>query len=198
MSILTRIPQRVGNLVDHKFNGLEMFGKRCGFGIHSIPVKPAGASTTHSLNGMASPFELGFLGAASAPAERLWPEAMSDFQVPRVSISYMAICQGQITAMIWAFFALKNCEEFEKKLDKAQELSGSFAVQFEGRIMETTRDRITRHRRFFLVGVHESGGDISVCFNNGIIETVCFFNDFGIWSKIVSDSHVTSRQKKVV
>lgn len=53
MSILTRIPQRVGNLVDHKFNGLEMFGERCGFGIHSIPVKPAGASNpTHSLNGM--------------------------------------------------------------------------------------------------------------------------------------------------
>lgn len=34
--------------------------------------------------------------------------------------------------MNWACFALKNCEEFEKGLDKAQELSGSFAVQFEG------------------------------------------------------------------
>lgn len=77
--MLTRIPQRVGNLVDHKFNGLEMFGERCGFGIHSIPVNPAGASTTHSLNGMAA----------------VWPEAMSDFQVPRVSISYMADARGK-------------------------------------------------------------------------------------------------------
>ena len=36
------------------------------------------------------------------------------------------------------------------------------------------------------VGVHEPGGGIPVCFNNGIIEL--FFNDLCIWFKIVSDS----------
>ena len=116
-------------------------------------------------------------------------------------VIYMAICQGQITAMIWAFFALKNCEEFEKELDKAQELSGSFAVQFEGGgglwKQHGTESQDTDD---FFVGVHESGGDISVCFNNGIIETVCVLNDFLYLVKncIWQPSHITSKKGSLV
>jgi len=75
---------------------------------------------------------------------------------------------GQITAMNWACFALKNCEEFEKGLDKAQELSGSFAVQFEGGGLWKQHGTESQNTDDFLLGVHEPGGGIPVCFNNGI------------------------------
>lgn len=120
MSILTRIPQRVGNLVDHKFNGLEMFGERCGFGIHSIPVNPAGASTpSHSLNGM---------GLGNPP----------------------------LLSLVSFFFRRSMGFKFVR------------GAVSDG-VVETTRQNDKTLATIFF-GVRESGSDISVCFNNGIIE----------------------------